>query len=75
MSVDDLEKLISRLGFPVFVALYLLWERWSLGRRLERLLIEAVAAMHTLNQTMGGPNGKKIPAFDRQRFPDADRER
>jgi len=41
---------IGKYGFPIFVACWLLWERWTLGRRLDRALNEVNEHLRTLTK-------------------------
>lgn len=47
----DLPALISTLGFPIAVCVYLLWERQNISRKLEKAIREdLVSAIHDLRE-------------------------
>lgn len=54
MAVDTV-SLISQLGFPVFVAIYLLFER----RRFEKVIGDNTTAIKQLTWTINGKKGRR----------------
>jgi len=47
----DFPALISTLGFPIAVCVYLLWERQNISRKLEKAIREdLVSAIHDLRE-------------------------
>ncbi len=56
MNLSDLKSLVSDLGFPVFVAIYLLCYHSRLLRKLTVAIVDLTIAVRSLNNRPHTPN-------------------